>query len=71
MYWKSRLMPRFGVPQGSISILGPLADVRSFCEPKWTINMYADDITLYTEAETAEQAMEALGSDARLIVNLK
>ena len=43
--------------------------------------MYADDITLYTEAETAEQAMEALGSDAqstldwyrqnRLIVNLK
>ena len=33
--------------------------------------MYADNITLYTEAETAEQAMEALGSDARLIVNLK
>ena len=43
--------------------------------------MYADDTTLYAEAETAEQAMEALGSDAqstldwyrqnRLIVNLK
>ena len=26
-----------------------------------TINMYADDTTLYAEAETAEQAMEALG----------
>ena len=43
--------------------------------------MYADDTTLYTEAETAEQAMEVLGSDAQstldwyrqnqLIVNLK
>ena len=29
------------------------------------INMYADDITLYAEAETAEQAMEAFGSDAQ------
>ena len=27
--------------------------------------MYADDITLYAEAETAEQAMEAFGSDAQ------
>ena len=44
-----------------------------------SINMYADDTTLYAEAETAEQAMEALGSNAqstldwyrqnRLIVN--
>ena len=45
------------------------------------INMYADDTTLYTEAKIAEQAVEALGSDAQstldwyrqnqLIVNLK
>ena len=46
-----------------------------------SIYMNADDTTLYTKAETAEQAMEALCSDAqstldlyrqnRLIVNLK
>ena len=47
-----------------------------------SIYMYADDTTLYTKVETAEQAMEALCSDAQstldlcnrqnwLIVNLK
>ena len=78
------LIPRFGVPQGSI--LEPLMFVLFVNDLPRTgrhgsINMYADDTTLYVEAETAEQAMEALGSDAqstldwyrqnRLIVNLK
>ena len=31
--------------------------------------MYADDTTLYTEPETAEQAMETLCSDAQLTLD--
>ena len=62
------LIPRFGVPQGSI--LEPLMFVLFVNDLPRTgrhgsINMYADDTTLYVEAETAEQAMEALGSDAQ------
>ena len=33
------------------------------------INMYADDTTVYTEAETAEQALEALGLDAQSMLD--
>ena len=78
------MTPKFGVPQGSI--LGPLLFILFVnALPKsvnqCSLNMYADDTTLYTAAETADQAIETLRADAeltlawfnqnRLIVNVK
>ena len=78
------LTPSFGVPQGSI--LGPLMFILFVNDlPKTirrgSINMYADDTTLYTAAKTIEQTIEVLSTDAqsamdwfrqkRLIVNLR
>ena len=65
-------MPRYGVPKGSI--LGLLMfvlfvnDLPRTGRHGW-INMYADDTTVYTEAETAEQALEALGLDAQSMLD--
>ena len=65
-------MPRYGVPKGSI--LGLLMFVLFVNDLPRTgrngcISMYADDTTLYTEAETAEQALEALGLDAQSMLD--
>jgi len=60
--------PRFGVPQGSI--LGPLMFIRFVNDlPQaircGSINMYADDTTLYTAAKTIEVTIDLLRTDAQ------
>ena len=48
-----------GVPQGSV--LGPLLfllfinDVSNFTTEGWVLNMYADDVIIYTSATTSDE----------------
>ena len=60
--WQKR---RFGVPQGSILV--PLMFVNDLLQAIrcGSINMHADDTTLYTAAQTTEETIDMFRTDAQ------